>query len=325
MKRRHGFRWMLAGSFLLWAACARDRTPPQNLTLAVASTGGTFHALGEGIAEVIRREMPGFNVNVTTSQIAANPARVATGEVDLALAHSTNTIMALRGKKPFSRAYPEIRALARVYDGYYHFVVARKTGITGFSKIRELRYPLRISANTVGSFMDYATADILRLHQISLQDLKSWGGEVLHLSSNQSQDLMQDGQLDGFVTAGPIPVRYIQMVQVNQEVNVLPLEPLAIAHLQKEYDVVPGKIPAQTYKGQDQEIPTVLESIYLITSERFPQKSAFQVARALEQHRDHLAKVYAALADATASYLKNTGSIPLHEGAREYYDSVKAP
>lgn len=322
--RRLGRRCAAVGVATLCSIGCTERASTRHLTLAVASTGGTFYALGEAIAEVIRRDTD-IDVSVTASHVAANSARVGRGDVDLALAFSTNTLAALRGKPPFGRAYPEVRALARLYDGYYHFVIARRTGISAFREIRERRFPLRVSTNTVGSPMDVSTAQIFLLHGMSFDELRAWGGEVLYLSSTRAQELLADGQLDAIVTTGPIPVRAIQMTHVSQEVDVLPLSPGEIARLNEEYGASRATIPAHTYQGQPHDLPTVTESVLLIASARLPDATAFEIGRALERRRSRLAQVYGILAGVTAAYLAETGAVPLHDGARAYYRDRREP
>lgn len=105
---------------------------------------------------------------------------VVARNADLAIVNpSTLLAMAYRGTGPYTHPQP-VRLLAVIpsFDQFV-FAVSGKTGLKRFEDIATTRYPLRISVRGIPDHgVNVMLNDIARAAGFSLDDLRSWGGEV---------------------------------------------------------------------------------------------------------------------------------------------------
>ena len=97
---------------VLVAGCGGGASPegPERrfLSLGTAPPGGAFFVVGGAIAEVLNEYGPeGWQVTAeATKGSQENIRRLATGELDLALANAAISYFAVRGEGEWDRAYP---------------------------------------------------------------------------------------------------------------------------------------------------------------------------------------------------------------------------
>ncbi len=146
-------------SELMWM----NEWPHRELRMTLREQGGqdwgpTFS--GSDVPEVIA-ELAAGTVHVGF----LNPAAVLT--------------LALAGKGPFAEPVP-VRAIT-VLQSYDQLVlaVAEGTGLTSLADVKRQRYPLRVSLRAQRNHAVHLVADeVLAAAGFSLDDIRSWGGEV---------------------------------------------------------------------------------------------------------------------------------------------------
>ena len=108
---------------------------------------------------------------------------VAQGRAGLAMINpSAMLTMAYRGTGPFTRPLP-VRVIA-VLPSYDQITlgVMERTGLRSFADIHEQRYPLRVSVRgPKTNSVPLVANEICKAHGFTLDDIESWGGEVLVL------------------------------------------------------------------------------------------------------------------------------------------------
>ena len=91
------------------------------ISIATGGTGGTYYPLGGGIAEIITRKVPDFQVTSETGNAsAANIMLIGTRQVEMALVQNDVAYWASRGILPFREKVENIRAVASLYPEHLH-------------------------------------------------------------------------------------------------------------------------------------------------------------------------------------------------------------
>jgi hypothetical protein len=106
---------------------------------------------------------------------------VARGEVHIASLNPAFPLtMALRGTGPFAEPIP-LRMITIIPSAdRFVFAVHKDTGLTSLAQIRQQRYPLRLGVRRQTDHADFLLLDaVLSRYGFSIQDLESWGGQVL--------------------------------------------------------------------------------------------------------------------------------------------------
>ena len=79
------------------------------------------------------------------------------------------------------------------------------------------------------------------------------------------------------------------------------------------------KIPANTYKGQTAEVPTVAVNAVLIAGTQLKDDMVYNLTKALFENQAELASAHAKGKELNLQYAVKGVSIPFHPGAVKYY------
>jgi len=82
---------------------------------------------------------------------------------------------------------------------------------------------------------------------------------------------------------------------------------------------LPASIPANTYTGQTDAVPTVAVRNFLVTSESVSADTVYAMTKALFTNLDQMAAAHAAAKSITAADAPKNVPVPLHPGAERYY------
>lgn len=141
--------------------------------------------------------------------------------------------------------------------------------------------------------------------------------------------LLVEGKLDAFFWSGGLPTSAVQQLSRRTDVRLVPLEDELIRRLQAaggstryyRAAVMPADAYPEVQRGQS--VPTVAVANLLVTTDRTDAAMTEAFTRTVIDSRDRIGReVHSAqLVDLrTAIY---TDPLPLHDGAQQYYRSVK--
>ena len=100
---------------------------PQMITFAGGSMGGAWQVMAEGLAETVRRENQGWNINVIAGGDAQNVVRTDNGMVEISLVYLPTLKTALEGTYNFKEKLKNIRVLAMIHPATYQFFILKNT------------------------------------------------------------------------------------------------------------------------------------------------------------------------------------------------------
>ena len=81
----------------------------------------------------------------------------------------------------------------------------------------------------------------------------------------------------------------------------------------------PGTIPADTYKGQTADVPTVAVQNFLVTHEGVPAETVYAMTKSMFDNLDQMSAAHAAAKAIRKDSAANGMPVPLHPGAEKYY------
>jgi len=107
---------------------------------------------------------------------------VVSGKVQVAIMNPVDPLtLAYRGTGPFNKPLPLRVVTVIPSEDQIAFAVSERTGVTSLEEIRERRVPLRVSLRKQpGHSTHFYIKHILNAAGFSLDDIKSWGGEILY-------------------------------------------------------------------------------------------------------------------------------------------------
>jgi TRAP transporter TAXI family solute receptor len=304
------------------AGCARDSAagaPPRwhdgRLFIATGNTTGVFYQYGGGYADLVTKYVSGYEARAEpTGASGENCQRVGSGDMEIGLTFSDTAADAYLGKNAFDGKPQRIAAIARIYSNYTQVVVRVGANIKKFEDLRGKR----VSTGSPNSGTDLVASRLLQAAGISPDnDITR-----LRVSLTETTKGMQAGTIDAlFFSAGlPTPGVADLVASGPSLYSFLPipdlLEPM-VAKFGPAYGV--AAIPKAVYNTPE-DIQTVIVGNMIVVSPDMPDELARDLAKVLFDHKAELAKAHPSGADLDRAVGSKTDPVPLHPGARKYFD-----
>lgn len=289
----------------------------QFLSVGSAPTGGTFFVVGGAIAQAVSKNAGDLPWQVTaeaTKGSQENIRRLASGELDFALANAAITYFAVRGQGAWEKPYP-MRTVMTLAPNVAFFITPKSSGIRSIAELKGKR----VVVGPAGAGFDYFLKPILQAHGVTYDDFTP-----LNNTQSGAVDMLADGSAAAAFLGGGVPTASITQACASQKIFFVPLDEAAKQHLFETYPFFnPATIPAKTYRGQTEPYEGMnVGAMHLIASADKDEETVYQFTRLLYQNREQVVKVHpAGKAINPKNVVKNTGT-PFHPGAIRFYREI---
>lgn len=313
---------------------ARAQDATTFFRIGTGPAADTLYALGSSIAAGITNP-PGslpclqggscgvqglIAVAQTKSGSIENLLAVGQGEIESALVHSDMAYWAYNGMQEFESvgAMSNLRAIANLFPVWVHVVVSAESGITSIRDLRGKRVSLGPETSGTASNALY----VLRSHGLSPSQI-----ETTFLNPGPAADALSKGEIDAFFVVGGAPVSAIATLAEKMPIQLLPIRDAETQQLLTLYPFFTfSSIPGGTYTGVEADVPSVsLGVLWVVTSEQ-DELLIRDATRALwtANTARFLRTGHPEGALVSIDRARQNLSIPLHEGAAAFYDSLEA-
>ncbi|GGN71962.1 hypothetical protein GCM10011579_048740 [Streptomyces albiflavescens] len=324
---RIGRRHALLGSaaafavfgLLLWWLVPSEGSPSGTITFSTGTPTGVYQTYGRLLQGAIAKDMPRVDVRLLNSDGSQeNVRRVATGKADFTIAAADAVETYILENKPGAG---RLRGCARLYDDYVHLVVPRSSSVKSVADLRGRT----VAVGPSGSGVRLIANHVLQAAGLdSEKDIKPLADGIATMPG-----LLKQHKIDAFFWSGGLPTSAVLELSKTFDIRLVPIGSDFIKKLHEQGGasryyraaVMPADAYPRAQRGSS--VQTLAVANYLITREDADAKLTEELTRTVIASRDHIgAQVHAAqLVDLrTAIY---TDPLPLHEGARRYYRSIK--
>ncbi|MFI9626212.1 TAXI family TRAP transporter solute-binding subunit [Streptomyces sp. NPDC052042] len=310
---------VVLGLLLWWLLSLGKPVPSGTLTFSTGVPSGVYQRYGERLMGDLARDLPRVSIRLQTSEGSQqNIARVATGRADFTIATADALATYLRDRGPGA---DRLRGCVRLYDDYIQLVVPRDSAVRRVSDLRGRR----VGVGQQGSGVRLVADRVMAAAGLDPVDDVT---PVPNGIDTMPKEL-ENGRLDAFFWSGGLPTSAVQELSDRFPIRLVPLEAPLVKELQaaggsaRHYRSAVMPADAYRYAQQGQAVPTVAIANVLVTADRTDPSTTEAFTRTVIDSRDRIGReVHAAqLVDLrTAIY---TDPLPLHEGAKRYYRSVK--
>ncbi|MBQ6759187.1 MAG: TAXI family TRAP transporter solute-binding subunit, partial [Selenomonadaceae bacterium] len=243
------------------AGCGGSGEKEQFINIATGGTAGTYYPIGGAIAEVLNKN--GMNASAqSTGASVANINMLKDKQVELAIVQNDITYYAVNGEEMFKESgkVENLTGIASLYPETCQFVVREDSGI---KKIEDLKGK-RVAVGAAGSGAEANARQILEAYGLTYDDV-----DEQFLSFAEGSYALKDGTVDAaFVTAG-YPTASVQDIASQNKIRLLPIGDEQIKKLNEKYPFyTKTTVPAGTYQGFEEEVPTVSVMAILVANEK---------------------------------------------------------
>jgi TRAP transporter TAXI family solute receptor len=286
------------------------------ISIATGNTTGVYYILGGGIASVLTENVEGTEATAeATNASAENVRRVCAGESDIGFSLADTAADAVAGSAGFEGEPQSVQALARIYSNYTQVFVRADAGIASIADLRDKA----VSTGSPNSGTEVIALRLLEVNDLAPEEIKQQ-----RLGLPESVQGMKDGSIDALIWSGGLPTGGITdlTTSLGQDVVMLALTE-ELPKMREAYGdaYTEGTIPADTY-GLGQDVATIAVPNLLLVSDAMPEALAHDLTKAIFEHLDDLAQVHPEAKNITLANATQTGAVPLHPGAAQYFDEA---
>jgi hypothetical protein len=293
---------------------AGDQGGANQLSIAAGGTGGVYYPLGGGFATVIRENVSGYDASVQeTNASVDNMLLIGDGQADLALVLGDTAAEAVAGQGEFEDGPVEACSMGRLYDNYTQLITSTNAGI---STVEDLAGK-RVSLGSPGSGTEIIALRILEAAGID----PDTGIERQQLGVDETTAALRDNTIDAGFWSGGLPTgALVEYASIGGMVLVPTAEYTdALVDSYGEYYFAED-IPAGTYEGQDEAVPSIIVSNVLVAPTDMGEDLQRQITEAIFESREQLIEVHPAAEELDASTAGDVDFMDICPGSQAYFD-----
>ena len=313
-------------SAALLAGCGGDQASQKKfLNIGTGGTAGTYYPIGGAIAEILNNNIEGMNASAqSTGATVANINMLKDGSVDMAIVQNDLTYYAVNGTEMFQdKKVTNLKGIATLYPETCQFVTLDSSGIKAIADLKGKR----VAVGAAGSGAEANARQILAAYGITYDDIN-----VQYLSFGEAANALKDGNVDAafdgnvdaaFLTAG-YPTASVQDISSQNKIRLLPIDSdKADALIAKYPFYTKTKIPAGTYAGFDEEVPTISVMSMLVVNDKVDDKLGYEIAKAIFSNLDRLQAAHSVGKLISKENAEKGMSLDMNAGAKKFFEESK--
>jgi uncharacterized protein len=286
---------------------------PDSLTIAAASPGGTYYVYGDGLAQILTREL-GLPVAMRpTEGPAENIALLESGEAKLGFVtvgvalQAWNGTGAWTGKKPAR----SLRAIFPMYDTPFQFMALQEANVRSIADLAGKRVGIGPRGGTSATYFP----DIFNALKIPANFVF---GDWAELASQ-----VHTRAIDALAVAAGVPFPSFIELEFKDKVRYIALSTEQLEALRLAMpELTPSRVPAGTYPSLLRHYQTLGLYNFAVAHADLPNDLVYQIVRVVFEKHEEMMEVHAAAAATVPANLDRNTFLPLHPGAIRYYRQI---
>lgn len=297
---------------LVAVAIAGTARADQFVNILTGGTSGVYYPLGVALSQVYGEKIEGVRTQVQSTKASVenlNLLQQGRGELALALGDSVKLGWEGDTEAGFKGKLDKLRGVAAMYPNYIQLVASKESGIKTLTDLkgRSLSVGAAKSGTELNSRAIFAAAGM------TYKDL----GKVEYLPFAESVELIKNRQLDATLQSAGLGVASIRDLSTSIDVQIVSIPAEIVEKLGAPYVAV--TIPANTYTGQTEDVPSAAVVNFLVTHEGVSEDLVYQMTKQMFENLDKLVAAHGAAKRISLQEATQGMPVPLHPGAERYY------
>lgn len=282
------------------------------INVLTGGTSGVYYPLGVALSEIYGKGIEGTRTQVQATKASVenlNLLQQGKGEIGFSLGDSVKAAWEGDAEAGFSKKLDKLRAIAAIYPNYIQIVASKESGIKDLADLKGKS--LSVGAPKSGTELNARA--IFEAIGMKYEDLS----RTEYLPFGESVELIKNRQLDATLQSAGLGVASIKDLAVSVPINVVSVPTEVAEKLGAPFQA--ATIPAGTYDGQADDVPTLAVTNILVTNSDVSDETAYQMAKLLFEHLDQLVAAHSAAKSIKLEDAVKGLPIPLHPGAERYF------
>ena len=286
------------------------------INVLTGGQAGVYYPLGVALSQVYGKAIPDAKATVQATKASVenlNLLQAGRGEIAFTLGDSLSDAWKGIEDAGFKTKLDKLRTVAGIYSNYIQIVASADSGIKTLADLKGKR----ISVGAPRSGTELNARAILKAAGIDYKDF----AKVEYLPFGESVELMKNRQLDVTLQSAGLGVASIRDLATSIKIVVVPIPADVVAKVgDPAYSA--GTIPANTYTGQTEAVPTAAIKNFLVTHAGVPNDVVYAMTKATFDSLDTLVAAHSAAKGIVRDEAIKSLPVPLHPGAERYYREV---
>jgi len=282
------------------------------INVLTGGTSGVYYPLGVAIGKIFTDKIPNVNTQVQATKASVeNLVLLQRGSGELAFTLGDSLKAAWDGDEEagFKNKLDKLRTIGAIYPNYIQIVATAESGIKTLADLKGKS--LSVGAPKSGTELN--SRAILSAAGMTYKEL----GKVEYLPFAESVDLMKNRQLNATLQSAGLGVASLKDLSTSSDITVVSVPKAIVDKIGPPF--VAATIPANTYAGQDKDVPTAAVVNYLVTSSAVSDDLAYQMTKLIFESLPELATAHVAGKEIKLDTAATGSPVPLHPGAIRYY------
>lgn len=284
--------------------------------MGTGDSGGTTYAVGAGLSKLMNREIEGMKCTVETTGGSNDCCRmIGEGSVDVSIVSGDSAYMAANGTEKFEGAQVEnLVGLFACYSSMDQWLTLSNSGIESVYDIAGKK----IGVGPAGSSTEVLSSLLIPAAGISYPD----GIDARYINTSECSSQLGDSQIDAGHMFGGCPFGAFLDVTETKDCRIIALEDELI---QAVIDTYPyyfkAAIPAETFKNQNEDVPTVGVKNLCVASAELSDEMAYQICKVAYENLEEFQTSHSALKEMVGEFITDM-PIEMHPGAVKYWTEI---
>ncbi|MBO6717744.1 MAG: TAXI family TRAP transporter solute-binding subunit [Rhizobiaceae bacterium] len=282
------------------------------INVLTGGTSGVYYPLGVALADIYGKNIDGVQTQVQSTKASVenlNLLQQGRGEIAFALGDSVKSAWEGDAEAGFQQQLDKLRGIAAIYPNYIQIVASQESGITDFEGLKGKS----LSVGAPASGTELNARRIFGALGMSYDDL----GKTEYLPFGESVELIKNRQLDATLQSAGLGVASIKDLAVSLPITMVAVPASVAETLGAPF--LAATIPAGTYEGQGEDVPTLAITNILVTHSDVSDEVAYEMTKQLFENLDDMVAAHAAAKAISLEKGPQGVPVPLHPGAERYY------
>ncbi|PAU52225.1 TAXI family TRAP transporter solute-binding subunit [Pseudomonas indica] len=306
-------RFSLLAAAAAFTASTAAVAAPTFINILTGGTSGVYYPIGVGLSQIYSNGIEGSKTSVQATKASVeNLNLLQAGRGELALALGDSVADAWNGVEDagFKAPLKKLLAIGSTYPNYIQIVASKESGIKTLADLKGKR----ISVGAPKSGTELNARAIFKAAGLSYEDM----GKVEFLPYAESVELIKNRQLDATLQSSGLGMAAIRDLAATMPISFVAIPQDVVGKIDNAaYQA--AVIPAKTYDGQEEDVPTVAIQNILVTHEGVSDDVAYKMTKLMFDNLDRLATSHSAAKDIKLEAATQNLPIPLHPGAERFY------
>lgn len=299
----------LVASTAFAATTARSE---QFINILTGGTSGVYYPIGVALSKIY-----GEKIADTRTQVQATKASVENlnllqqgkGEIGFSLGDSVKLAAEGNADAGFKAPLDKLRGIAAIYPNYIQIIATQESGVKTVADLDGKS----LSVGAAKSGTELNARAILAASSMNYDNL----GKTEYLPFAESVELIKNRQLDATLQSSGLGNAALKDLSTSLPISVVSVPNEVATALGAPY--IPATIPAGTYEGQTEDVPTVAVINFLITHSDVSDDLAYEMTKQLFENLEEVKAAHDAAKDIKLEDAIKGMPVPLHPGAERFY------